>query len=217
MGKLLNKNAYKFVSGWLNLDIAVIKALAEVESMSSGYLPDGERPVILFEARVFSRLTNHVYDKEYPTVSTSLPFEKQKHLYKGGNNEYNRLALASSLNREAALKSASWGRFQIMGFNYMQCGYDSVFDYVQAMYDDEANHLAAFCSFIKTKIYNGKTLLTYLLQGKYDMFFKAYNGPLYKTHGYDTRFFEALKKYKNDEDTAIPEPCGVESIRRKTL
>ena len=35
--------------------------------------------------------------------------------YKGGAGEYERLAEAIALNREAALKSASWGMFQILG------------------------------------------------------------------------------------------------------
>ena len=44
---------------------------------------------------------------------------------------------AAHLNRIAALKSASWGKFQLMGFNYKLCGFNSLQAFVNAMYKNE--------------------------------------------------------------------------------
>ncbi|MEJ2621539.1 MAG: N-acetylmuramidase domain-containing protein [Candidatus Thiodiazotropha sp.] len=43
----------------------------------------------------------------------------------GGAAEHTRLKKTSTLNETAALKSAPWGKFQIMGFNYKAVGYSN--------------------------------------------------------------------------------------------
>lgn len=44
-------------------------------------------------------------------------WDKSKYL--GGVHEYKRLELAQEIDEECALKSASWGIGQIMGFNFL--------------------------------------------------------------------------------------------------
>jgi murein L,D-transpeptidase YcbB/YkuD len=82
------------------------------------------------------------------------------------------LAEAISLNREAALESASWGRFQIMGANFKQCNYADVETFVNAMCASEANHLHAFSNFCS----NGG-LISYLKNHDWAHFALHYNGP----------------------------------------
>ena len=54
-----------------------------------------------------------------------------------------------AIDRTAALQSASWGMFQIMGFNYQACGYGSVESFINDMFESESRHLTAFVGFIK--------------------------------------------------------------------
>lgn len=56
----------------------------------------------------------------------------EKGHYKGGMGEYDRLEQARKIHPEAADSSASWGMFQIMGFNYAACGKKSVESFVVA-------------------------------------------------------------------------------------
>ncbi|MEJ2609131.1 MAG: N-acetylmuramidase domain-containing protein [Candidatus Thiodiazotropha sp.] len=98
----------------LGVDVASIKAVADVEAAGSGFLSNGQ-PKILFEAHQFSRLTNGRYNASHPNISSH---SWNRSLYKGGAAEHNRLHEAQALNDTTALKSASWGKFQIMGFNY---------------------------------------------------------------------------------------------------
>jgi phage terminase large subunit-like protein len=68
-----------------------------------------------------------------------------------GAHQYDRLAeaiaLANGQWRAAALQSASWGMFQIVGMNFAACGFASVEDYVAAMCESEAAQLDAFAAF----------------------------------------------------------------------
>lgn len=129
----------------LGCDQAAIRAVAAVESGGDGFLPDG-RPKILFEAHIFSRLTAHKFDG-HPQISTRT---WNRDLYKGGAAEYDRLEAAKALDYPAALQSASWGKFQTMGFNYKRCGFITIHQFVEAMYKNEGAHLTAFCNLVKS-------------------------------------------------------------------
>ncbi len=131
---------------------ASIRAVIEVESSGGGFFKDG-RPKILFEAHVFSRLTNGRWDGlKIPVgdavVVVSWP-KWERSLYKGGVAEYTRLEEAMRLDETAALKAASWGMFQVMGENHQRCGFQTVHEFVAAMVESEGLHLDAFTAFVK--------------------------------------------------------------------
>ncbi len=67
--------------------------------------------------------------KRYSTIFFP-KWDKSKYL--GGVHEYKRLELAKEIDGECALKSASWGMFQIMGFNHRLCGCKDVFEFVHS-------------------------------------------------------------------------------------
>lgn len=168
----------------LGCDVAAVKAVLTVETGGlGGFLPD-KRPRILFEAAVFHRLTGGEFDDRYPNLSAATWNRK---LYRGGAAEYGRLIVAASLDQQAALKSASWGLFQILGLNYRTAGYASVDGFVAAMIESEANHLAAFVAFAKA---NG--LDKHLCCCDWPAFARAYNGPLFASNKYDSRLQTAF-------------------------
>jgi hypothetical protein len=115
-------------------------------------------------------LTRGQYDRAYPNISA--PYWDRSLYGAAGDHQYDRLEVAISLDRAAALESASWGRFQIMGSNFRICGYSDFESYVTAMMDDEANHLDAFCEFC---IHCG--LIGYLIDHDWAHFALRYNGP----------------------------------------
>jgi hypothetical protein len=90
-------------------------------------------PLIRFEAHQFSRLTKHFHDHVFPEISVRKRYDS---LVQGGaagrRREHNRLQKAMILDRTAALESASWGLFQIMGFNYASVNLRSVEELVAA-------------------------------------------------------------------------------------
>src|ERR1700720_679179 len=98
---------------------AAIWAVCDVESAGGGFLPD-QRPKILYEAHIFGRLTDHQFDGTHPNISAP---SWNRTLYGApGAHQYDRLAEAIALDRGAALQSASWGMFQILGLNHRFVG-----------------------------------------------------------------------------------------------
>lgn len=170
----------------LDCEVACIKAVNEVESGGSGFFASG-RPKILFEAHCFSRLTQRRHDASHPDISSKT---WNRALYKGGEKEYDRLEKAMALDREAALQSASWGRFQIMGFNHQKAGFSSVDAYVKANYDSEGKQLEAFVNFLKSS-----GLDRPLREKRWADFAKGYNGSGYAQNRYDEKLQAAYQRF----------------------
>jgi hypothetical protein len=111
--------------------------------------------------------------------------------YKGGVAEYDRMNKAATINKEAAWSSASWGMFQIMGFNYKLCGYNTVQEYVQAIKASSNNHLVSFAHFLKNTGIDKP-----LRELDWAGFASRYNGPGYQQNQYDVKLQNAYLKYK---------------------
>lgn len=194
----LNNEDYINASQLLKCEIASIKAVSEIESAGSGFLPSG-RPKILFEGHYFYRLLSPygkaaVGAKEVPTVCYPKWTTAN---YFGGEKEYLRLETAlnfckaHNIPEDIALKSASWGKFQIMGSNYRLCGYNNATDFVNAMFLSEKLHLRMFCNYL----FN--TFLDDELRAKdWTKFAIGYNGAGYKRNKYDIKMAAAYRKYK---------------------
>lgn len=163
----------------------VLQAVAEVESSGRGYLASG-RVAILFEAHVFSRLTRHRHDVSHPTISTAT---WNRGLYRGGEAEYPRLEQALQLDPEAALQSASWGLFQIMGFNAQKAGFANAAHMAFAMQETSQRHLDAFVGYIRHE-----GLAETLARSDFEAFARGYNGPRYAENRYPQRMRAALAR-----------------------
>ena len=170
----------------MGCDAPAVWAVCDVESGGSGFLPDG-RPRILFEAHIFSRLTNHQYDRSYPNISS--PVWNQALYGASGAHQYDRLDEANGLDRIAALEAASWGLFQIMGFNYGRCGFLSADEFITAMWSSERAQLDAFTGFC-----NSSGLVPFLVSHDWVRFALGYNGPNEALNSYHIRLGQAYQK-----------------------
>ena len=189
----LNENDFQTAAALLNCDVPAIKAVAEVESRGDGFLSDG-RLKILFEGHKFYKYTKGAYAKSHPTICyrnwTKAFYAKGKTADIRGAGELARLDEAIALDRTAALMSASYGKFQIMGFNYEGCGFPTVDDFYAAMQDSEGEHLKAFCKFITSNSLDGA-----LRNHKWAVLALGYNGESYKANQYDTKLAASYAKY----------------------
>jgi hypothetical protein len=183
--KLLNEDDYQQAADLLKCDIAAIKAVAEVESRGAGFFPDG-RPKILFERHKFRSFTGGKYDATNPDISNKTPGGYGA----GGTHQWDRFNVAAALDQTAAIKACSWGKFQVMGFNFQVCGFASVDDFYAAMQKSEGEHLQAFCNFIA-----GNNLGGALRNHQWATLAAGYNGADYKINQYDTKLAAAYKKY----------------------
>lgn len=179
---------------------AAIWAFAEVEAPTGGFDSSGQ-PRILFEGHKFSEFTGGQYDQSHPNIS--YPRWDRTKYAKGptpdarNQAEHRRLQEAERLNRFAALKSASWGRFQLMGFNYQACGFPSIQSFINAMYASEDAQLQAFVKFMQTdRGGKGARLLREAVKTeKWGPLAEFYNGAGYRDNGYDTKLAAAYERY----------------------
>ena len=191
-GKLVESD-FRAAAKLLKCDVAAIKAVAEVESSGNGFLSDG-RVKILFEGHQFYKYTNGAYAASHPTICykkwTKQFYAKGANADIRGAGEWQRMNEAIALNRKAALLSASYGKFQIMGFNYAICNFLTVEDFFQAMQISEAEQLTAFCNYVIHNVLDDK-----MRNHNWAAFALRYNGKDYKKNQYDTKLANAYKKY----------------------
>lgn len=185
----------------LDVPLASVYAVNEVESKGKGFLANG-KPVILFERHIMYR------QLATPRHEGDNPDELKRHAdqlaaanpaivnpkpggYAGGTAEHQRLSHARLIDDTAALESSSWGAFQIMGFHWQRLGYTSVQAFVEDMSAGESQQLAAFVRFIQTD-----PVLHKALKGrKWAEFAKLYNGPDYQRNLYDIKLQRAYERH----------------------
>jgi N-acetylmuramidase len=177
----------------LNVEIATIRAVAEVEAAGAGFLPDG-RPAILYEAHIFHKHTKgaHAVAKDRRGVSLSSPRWNRSLYGASGAAQHNRYEDARALNPDAANKACSWGTFQILGENHKICGFETSQEFVDAMWTGGASaHLDAFVNFIQANKLDGA-----LRAKNWAAFARGYNGPAYAQNAYDKKMAAAYARWK---------------------
>jgi hypothetical protein len=193
-GKHLQHADLAKAAGQLEVSLASVYAINEVESQGEGFLPNGKAK-ILFERHVFrERLEAAGHDvamleAQYPNLVNATAGG-----YSGGTAEWQRLALARQIDEAVALESASWGAFQIMGYHWQRLGYESVQAFVAAMSKSEGLQLEAFVRFIlaDTVLHNA------LKARKWARVAELYNGPAYKRNLYDIKLARAYERHLAD-------------------
>jgi peptidoglycan hydrolase-like protein with peptidoglycan-binding domain len=181
-GKYLTLPSYQQAAQDLGTDVATVETVCQVETSGAGFNNDGSC-VILFERYQFYRTLLTVLPQAtvnqivaaYPNLCNT-----SSGGYLGGAAEWSRLQQAQSIceqygvTSDLAYRCASWGLFQIMGYYYVQCGYQSIDAFVAAMQVNELNQLEAFVSYVKDM--NNGAMLAALVQHNWTSFAMQYNG-----------------------------------------
>jgi len=188
-GFALDQGGMSQVCDALQVQASEIWTVVKVETRGCGFLAD-RRPVILFERHIFSRETEGRFDDLHSDISNRTPGGYGA----GGANQYDRLCQAMALDRKAALRSASWGIGQVMGFNAEIAGYPDVETMVDAMTRSENDQILAMASFLTSK-----GLDRHLRNYSWDKFAYGYNGSAYKKNNYDGKLKEFFEIYSEGQ------------------
>lgn len=185
----LTRADFEAVASRLGCEWEAAAAVAQVESGPLGGFGNDGRPIILFERHLFSRKTSSRFDASNPSVSNRSA---------GGypNNQAGRwaqLTEAYGLDPEAALQSASYGRFQVLGQNFSNLGMANAHDYVAKLARSERDQLEAFEGFIRAN-----NLSDELRDKRWADFARRYNGPSYAQFQYDTKMAQAYQRLKDN-------------------
>lgn len=156
----------------LGCPIAHVQAVLAVESAGCGFDSAG-RPKMLFEPHILWRELAGDQGKLDMAVKAGLAYQRQGTQPYPPTSEanYARVKRACLLDQGAALRSASWGIAQVMGFNYSVGAYASEQEMVQACMDSEAAQFGLLVGYVER---NG--LAKYLRDGNWLAFARGYNG-----------------------------------------
>lgn len=193
--KTLTEEDFERAAKELDCEVATVKAVQIVETGGKGGFFSNGLPRILFEGHVFWNQLKKVgknpftYFRKYPNI---LYQNWTKSNYFGGEKEYNRLNIAKEISVPAANMSASWGMFQIMGFNYEACGEPNIYAFIAKMYESEGTQLDLFVQFIK----NNPLMHKAMQEKNWVKFAKLYNGSGYAQNKYDKKLESAYNSFK---------------------
>lgn len=183
----------------LRIRSAALMAVDLTESNGNGFLYDKKTPKILFEPHIFwKQLRERGIDPErvlkdnvvrepggkiisskYADILYPIWGTKK---YGDVNVQHARLQRAAEINRDAALCSASWGRYQIMGYNWKLAGCLSLQEFINKMYRSEDEHLDCFSAYIKNTYLDDE-----LRALDWAAFARGYNGKYYWKNEYDKK------------------------------
>jgi hypothetical protein len=171
-------------------DMPVLWAVLTVESRGFGFFAR-RQPKILFERHIFHRETGGRFAAEVPDLSAPSGGG-----YIGGEAEYERLGRAltvcgsAGMGDDPALRSASWGLGQVMGFNAIASGFTGPAGMVAAMVQSEDAQLSAMAGFVRSEGLDRK------LQARdWAGFARGYNGRDFWKHQYDVKLKAAFEKF----------------------
>lgn len=221
--RYVNDDAFAQAAKMLGVKESYVRAIAEVESAGASFLKDG-RVKILFERHKFYKYLKEALKKPEvrkhvaqhlgipePTgvgagdsllILIAAKYENicssKRGGYKGNEAEWGRLNLAMDLDVEAAAMSASYGGYQLMGFNYHYCGYKTAKEMMIDLAKSESKQFLAAITFIK----NNPHIHNALKKGDWAKFAEGYNGPSYKENQYDVKLSKAEVKHRGENALA---------------
>ena len=174
-----------------------IHAILDTETRGTGF-DSKNRPIILFEPHVFyKQLAAHKPEALSRAMSEGLAY-KSWGTKPYPRDSYPRLEQAILIEPELALRSASWGLGQIMGFNHSMAGYASAASMVEKFKDDEEDHLLAMVKFIIAAGLDDE-----LRRHDWVGFARGYNGSGFAKNGYDKKLAAAYAKWMKIKDTPL--------------
>ena len=127
----------KSTTSSFNIDPYFTYAVGTVESNNTPFTEG--KPTVRFEKHVFKRELKKRDASKLP-LADALSGTRIATVHK-----------AMTIDEECALLATSWGIYQIMGFNYTLAGFNTLQDFINAMYRSEKDQLMAFANYIRKK------------------------------------------------------------------
>lgn len=177
---------FEQVAEQLGVETNAIRAVSTVESGGRSGFDKSKRPLIRYETHYFMRLTKGRFNKSHPHLSCAYGTRAYKAAAK---NSWASMNEAFALNPDAAVMSASWGMFQIMGEFYAMGNWPSAQRFAEDMFLSAGQHLRLFFGYCRST-----KLSRHLKTKSWAAFAKGYNGPKYRDNHYDTQMKAAYDR-----------------------
>lgn len=194
---ILNEH-YEKLAQELGVEKEVLQTVAKVES---GYRGSFQRQyskhaTILYE---YNHMRKYLIEKGYSNVQIQEYIRTVPHLVNtyravpfGTNNEQlTKLEESKKIDFDSAIKSCSWGKFQVLGKTYNWL-YKTPKELEEAMNMCEIQQMAYFKEYLK----NVNGMISAMKNKDWEKIAELYNGKNYKDWGYDTKMKDTYKSIK---------------------
>lgn len=198
---MINDEDYINAAKKIGCSPAAIHAVDQVESGGTGMI-DG-KPTILFEPHIFWKYLRiagfsveqlkALKEKDYGLLNPVW----DKTLYVFGGKSWEKMERAMKINKDVAMMSASYGRYQICGFNFKSCNCKTVQEFIDRMYKGDTEQLLMFADYVCFEHLDDE-----LRARDWAGFARGYNGPLYTKNNYDGKLLSAFNKNGNKSNVA---------------
>lgn len=188
------------------LEPAALLAIAEVEAGGRAFAVIGgkKEPLIRFEGHYFDRLLDGTKRAKARKKGLASPAAGAVKNPASQAARWQMLDDAIAIDRAAALQSVSWGIGQVMGSHWKALGYGSAEELVAEARSGVGGQIRLMLRFLEA---NG--LIEAIRAHDWAAFARAYNGPRYKVHRYDSRIAAAYARHER-EGHAGPEATGLQ-------
>ena len=189
----VSNEAYLRTAADLGLDAATVLAVIDVEvGLNRRGFDTAGRPLILFEPHLFSRFTQHRYDDDPRYSDISYERWDGRKYPRNADGRWAALAKAYALDPDAALQATSWGRYQVLGFQYQKAGFETVGEFVRSVSTSESAQLrGSFVALIRSL-----DLIDELKERDWAGFARVYNGNGYAANQYDVKLRAAYERHE---------------------
>lgn len=189
---MISESAYQKAAQTLGVSEAAIKAFATVESAGNGFQSDGQVR-ILFERHVFYKQLVSAHGQSFADAQYKANPDICNPVAGGYGSfsiQHDKLNRAVAIDRDCALCSASWGAFQIMGYQWKICQYASLQEFINGMQTDDGQ-IDSLVRFLKAN----PSIVRAINAKNWAAAAKGYNGPNYAQNQYDTKLSAAYAKF----------------------
>ena len=188
----INDNDYATTAKELGIEKEVLMAIASQESKHASFKAV-KQATILFERHKMYRLLIKKGNTKASVDALSKKYPSIVNEDSGGHNDmtsYEKLKIAKSIDYDCAIQSCSWGKFQVMGFNYANL-YSSPRELEKAMNMCELQQFKYFVSYLK----NTSGMVDALKNKNWERIATLYNGPNWKNQ--NPEYANNIKRYYN--------------------
>lgn len=198
-GTKITEAHYEKLAADLNVEKEVLKAVAIVESKGEWFVNDeaGRRraKILLERHKMYRHLRRKISQERLSSLVRQYPrvIYPEYGEYGSEREQFRKLEIAKSIDETAAIKSCSWGEFQVLGEYFKNGGYSTPQELEIAMNQFSLQQFLYFQSYLKITKPQVVKNMRVKNWGKIAFY---YNGSDYKRNAYDAKMeceYERLK------------------------
>lgn len=194
VNKYITENDIKTAAANLGVEPEVLNAVRMTESPKGPFQSEGKATILYERHYMFNNLKSLGFNAD--EISDKFPdlVNSSRGGYGSSAAQHGKLERAKAFDFTSAVKSASWGSFQVMGQYYKQL-FGSVDEFEISMNHSEAAQFNYFVNFLTTT----PGMIDAMKNKNWEKVARLYNGPKYKENNYDKKMETNYNKLKKTD------------------